>query len=646
MARKNIFIDFETTSACDLTKSGAWKYVEDPTTTVLCMAYAIDDGPIKTWRIGETFPKELEDAIADNATFHAWNAANFEFPVWNKLQHRFYSWPELLARDLRCTMTQAAYYGLPLSLDNAAMALGLAGKDKAGSLLMKQMSRPRDREKGTWWHIDDPAKLDRLIQYCEQDVRVEREIWKRLPPLPVREQELWELDLKMNAEGWLVDTDLVDKLDKIVSNEMQFLTEELIKISHGELTSPTQVAAMTEWVKKRVPKGVNVEGLAKDDVSSLLKLDLNQQVKDVLLIRKEASKSSTAKLKSIRASMCHDRAIRGLVQFYGASRTGRWAGRLVQVQNFPRPTIKGVEAAVRDVLDDADNDYLRLVYGPPMEVVSSLIRSVFIPPKNHVFLCPDFSQIEARVVAWLAGQDDILKVFASGEDVYTYTAKKIGSDNRQLGKVCVLGLGFGMGAKKFVDAAASYGITLSEQQAIDIVGDWRSSNMKIANLWWGSDRAARDAITKNTPQSAGRLLFYMGTGLLDKCLIMRLPSRRELVYRNARLELDATTGKTGIVFDGVNPITKKWGAQRTYGGKLVENATQATARDCMAEALLSLPTAVTPITSVHDELILKVRRYDADRFQKVVTKILSTPPLWASGLPVACDGKPMTRYGK
>lgn len=636
-----VHIDFEACSALDLKKVGAWRWTKDTSTQPICYAFAVDAGPVISVT-GSLYHAALEAAVDVGAEIHAWNAP-FEYAFWNNVMAE-YGWPELPIERFHCSMATAANYGLPMSLDQAAPACGAPFvKDKNGSLLMKRMARPRNVSPLTWWHDTDAGKLATLVDYNKADVEAERAVSARIPRMTDEEREIWLCDQRMNLRGFACDIALIDRLQKITDDEMARLSKDIEAITSGQVSNVTQVSKLVAWLKAG---GVNVDSVAKDQLAELLSQSaLPPAAKRALEIRSEAAKASTAKLTSMR-QWTQDGRIRNMVQYYGALRTGRWAGRGPQVQNFPRGNVKHVELAIDEITLGAGVETLSLFFGRPLDVVSSSLRGCLIAEAGHELAVCDFSQIEARVVAWLGGQQDILDVFASGEDVYVYTAAKIGSGDRQLGKVAVLGLGFGMGAAKFVDAAAVYGIKLTEDRAQEVVSQWREANDRIAKLWWDCDRAARDVVDgKKATVRVGKLTFSMGTGLLDGCMLLTLPSGRPLVYRNARIE--AKDGKLSITYDGVDQYTRKWTAIRTYGGKLVENATQAVARDLMALAMVRMEReGISLIATIHDEVIAEAPAGSGARVYNHMKQIMSEPPAWASGLPLGGAGFVGARYKK
>lgn len=640
-------IDFETQSAADLKKTGTHVYAEHATTSVICMAYAFDDEPVQVWKCGDAFPQRVMDHVRDNGEVHAWNV-HFELAVWNRTLTRQAPVPALTIEQCWDTMASAAYWGLPMSLDKAGPASGASVyKDKVGHQLMLRMSRPRSFNlDGTprWWAEEDATKLNQLIAYCARDVETERAIARLLPPLPDAEREIWLMDARMNLRGLMIDRPLVENLQDLTEKSVTALSSHMNKITKGAVPSVSNVTKLMAWLKDQ---GLEVDSIAKADLPGVIaRPDLTDLMRDALVTRQTAAKTSTAKLKAMLSSAGSDDRIRGLVMHYGANRTGRWAGRLVQVQNLARP-MKGLDtdAVIDLVLDGADADTIDFVHGKPLAVVSSLLRPCFRAAPGHTFAVCDFAAIEARVVAWLAGQKDILDVFASGEDVYVFTANRIGSDDRQLGKVAVLGLGFGMGSVKFVDAAKTYGITLTDERAQEVVSAWRKANSKIVSFWYDLERAARAAIERDDETEVGKCRVRMARGKLAGSMLIILPSGRHLVYRNARLEF--VDGKSNITFDGTNQYTRNWEAVRTYSGKLAENVTQAVARCLLADAMLRMEQqGLNIVASIHDEVVCEVAENNGADALDAMKQIMATGPAWAKGLPLGGAGWFGPRYGK
>lgn len=644
-------VDFETASKVDLRKAGVWRYAEDPSTFLLCMSWAIDDGPIRSWKPGDKLPVEFLDHVRSGGEVHAWNAV-FEIAIWQLVGVKQGLLPAINVAQFRDTMASAAYWGLPLSLDQAAHAIGARFlKDKAGHALMLRMSRPRSIDKKTgavsWWHEDDPARYKQLIDYNRQDVAAERNVSQLIPDLPREELDVWRADFAINRRGVKLDQTLIDAMKRVMEREKTRLDSELETVTGGAVTAATQVKKLTEWVSQ----WATVQSLDKAGIAQLLsgatRLMLPGEAVRALEIRQEASKSSTSKLNAMLACVCSDGRVRGLMQYYGAFRTGRWAGRLVQIQNLPRPTTKHTAQLIALMLAGTDVS----PFISPLEAVSSCIRGCFVADTGKILTQNDLSQIEARVVAWLAGQDDILEVFKRGDDVYTYTALKAGSNDRQFGKVLVLACGFGMGGGKFQETAEGYGVVLAYDEADEAVRVWRENNPKIVRYWkLVQETCVRAIKNPGGTYSIGPLGRQVKIGVSTKgrtkgCLLIQLPSGRYLTYRNAALE----SGQYGpeITYMGLNQYNRKWERLRTYGGKLVENITQAAARDVLARATVQIERTLPGIVmSVHDELVHESMSDLSVKAKNTLASIMDTPPSWAPDLPVASDGWQGQRYRK
>jgi DNA polymerase len=659
-------IDFETASLIDLRQTGVHTYAEHSSTRVLCMAYAFDKDPVEIWAVGDPFPLNVLDHVMKGLRVQAWNAG-FEWVIWNKVLLRQLGpaarFATLSLGQLSDTMARAAFWGLPLQLDQAAPAAGLSiKKDKQGHALMMRMCKPRTFDPvagtATWWHETDQAKFNELLDYCKQDVEVERALGNVLPDLPPDERRTRELDLMINAEGIGVDYELVMKLRDLAFATSKAGNLELARLTNGQVTSVNQTAALLAWLKFH---GYPYDNLRRATVEGRLEEEgLSAMERAALELRADVARTSAAKLDAM-LNACPVRGaigeVRGMLQYYGANRTGRWAGRLIQLQNMPRGVIgkKEVPRAIQAILNGATHEQIELLFGPAMGVISSLLRSCIVPRPGRKFAVADFSQIEARVVAWLAGQTDILQVFASGKDVYIYTAAKVkgvpestidkDSPLRQLGKVLVLACGFGMSGPKFKDTAETYGVMLTSTEAIDAVKLWRNANSKIVDFWWACDRAAKTVLAQpNQVIDVGPVRF----GMWGPHMVIRLPSGRPLVYRNAMLQPSKDRpGTDEITYMGINQYTRQWTRLRTYGGKLVENITQAVARDVMRDAMLECDRRNIPVRlTVHDELITEPLASAADATLTDVLAIMHWPPKWAAGLPVAGDGWVGDRYKK
>jgi len=647
MTETLLHLDVETVAVLDLNKTGAYRYAQDKDTDCIMAFCAFGEtGKVRGWLPSMPVPDEIIAHVQAGGKVAAWNA-QFERLIWKYVLGPKHNWPDIKPEQFVCTMAQAAYWGLPLSLDMASDALGGPPKDKEGHSLMLRMSRPRKTNKdGTheWWHLDDPQRYARLQDYCAQDVEAERGICYQIPPLPPEEVKVYQVDQRLNDRGVFLDQDLVTAMSRYADASKKKLDARMAQITDGEVTTCSQVGKLLDFVRKSYP-GVN--SLDKANMAKALKSPhLTGAARRAVELRQIAAKSSTAKLTAMLNCVGEGSRVRGMLQYYGAFRTGRHAGRLIQPQNMPRGEIKDVDRAISWMLRGVDADMIELTFGPVMSVVSSCLRGCLAAPNNMSLTVVDFSQIEARVLAWEADQQDILNVFANGEGVYVYDATQIGSDNRALGKVCRLGLGYGMGANKFVETALGYGLTLETEFAAEVVSGWRKANPYIVGFWYDCQEAAIKAI--ESKRNALRPKIYnvgkVDYAMMGSNLVCRLPSGRYLVYREAQIEHDEKN-RPRVTYMGVNQYTRKWERQDTWGGKLVENITQAIARDLMIAALLRLDKAGYRILlTVHDELIVET---DADiDHLKNIKDIIRINPAWADGLPTDCEGWVGTRYRK
>lgn len=660
-ARLTLHLDTETASMCDLRACGASVYFEHPSTRILCASYRINDpkepapGPVKKWFPGYPVPPEvLKIAATPGARIAAWNAP-FEMDAWPLLE-TVHGWPAELApaRDLdrwECTMARAMYWGLPAKLESVGDALGLSvRKNMAGHALMMRMCRPRGfRADGTptWWHEDEPARLMALSDYCDDDVEVETAVHANTPEIPDRERQVWLLDRLMNRRGVRVDVNLVNRMLAADAAIKKHLHAQMRTATGDSTITPNSVAKLVPLLQAM---GSPIENLqAKTIAARLADPACQGREREILETRKAAARASTAKLKRLVSARNADGRTRNMLQYYGAGRTGRWAGRLVQPQNFPRGTIKNTDLAIYLIERGATPADLDLFFEDSAAgVLASCLRGTLVPrPGNHLWSA-DLAQIEARVVAWLAGQTDILDVFRSGQDVYVYTANKIGSTDRQLGKVLVLACGFGMGAPKFQTTAQGYNLFLPIDVAESHVYAWREANPHIVQFWWDLDAGARRVVASRDPKcqvQVGRVVLWRR----GNTLLMRLPSGRDLVYRAAEMIPDNRfrQGGASITYWGISQTTKQWSRIKTYGGKLAENATQAVARDVMVDAMLAAHAQQHElILSVHDELIGEAPIAQAPAVLDQMLKIMRTTPSWAPGLPVGASGWHGPRYKK
>ena len=655
-----LHIDFETFSRCDLKKAGLANYAADPSTGVHCMAYAWDDGPVEVWRPSSGSTKWI---LTEDVLVYAHNAA-FELAIWNNVMVPRYGWPVLRPEQCRCTMAMAYAMGLPGALKDAAPALGLEQrKDMAGARVMLQLAQPK-RDGSMWRPEDDPAKFQLLYDYCVQDVQVERALHHRLLDLSPAEQALWALDYRINQNGVLVDLAAVDQALALVASEKTRLDGEMLRVTGGVVARCTEVKLLVEWIRSQ---GVTVPGLAKADVLDALDGQLPAAVRMALELRKEAAKSSTAKLVAMKDRASADGRVRGGFQYHGAA-TGRWAHRGIQTGNLPRPRPGTSPQDVEKIISHLTQpDYVNAFYGPVLDALADSLRGMIIAPPAKELLAVDFSAIEARVLAWLAGEEEVLDAFRAKEDIYKVAAGRIyrktpatvTKDERQIGKVSVLALGYGGGIGAFQSMAKNYGLKLTDEEADQIKVAWRNVHGNIVSFWYGLERAAILALQngaahfQQTPTAPK--IFFKKAGSFLWC---KLPSGRVLCYPYPELrEVETPWGdrkdsltymtvvsnlKAKIISDA--NASGQWKRISTYGGSLAENVTQAVARDLLADAMLRFAERGEKICAhVHDEIVCEVHP-DAD--VKQFEALMSQAPAWAVGLPLAAEGWKGPRYRK
>lgn len=644
---RTLHIDLETYSGVSLRKAGLYKYVQSPDFLILLFAYSVDGGAVEVVDCarGERIPANITRALGDpNVEKVAHNAA-FEIYCLNKF---FYS----PVCQWHCTLVHSLYCGFPASLDEAGKAMGLPG-DKRKMGVGKQLIRyfcvpcaPTVRNGGRTRNLPghDPEKWRLFKDYCRQDVATEMEIYRRLAKYPVPEQERqnWILDQCINTAGVKVDMDLINgalDLHGRISGKLAERARELTGIEN-----PNSVALLKRWVEEN--SGTELESLDKATVAEMLAdKDGDELVKEVLRIRKELGKTSVKKYEAMKTCVCGDGRIRGLLQFYGASRTGRFAGRLVQVQNLPRNYIGNLDTA-RALVKAGRLDAVKAVYGDVPDLLSQLIRTAFIPRDGCRFIVADFSAIEARVLAWLAGEEWRLDVFRTHGRIYEASAsamfgvpiESIRKGNpeyalRGKGKVAELALGYQGGARALVSMGALT-MGLSEEELPDIVGRWRKSNRRIQDFWYAVENNAVDTVRYGTAHTMPKgVSFYR-----DKdYLFIRLPSGRELFYYRPELVTNAY-GRSAVGFYGTGQTTKKWELTETYGGKLTENIVQAVARDLLCNAMMNLYRAGYAIRfHIHDEVILEVPEEGGKSLDEAIG-LMCTLPEWAEGLPLDASG--------
>lgn len=660
---KVLHIDVESRSAVDLKKTGAAVYFADPTTDFWVICYAFDDEPVQTWFPGQPCPADIADHILEGGLLAAWNAA-FERLAFERILGPRYHWPVPSIYQWRCVMVQALAMSLPGALGNAAPALGLPErKDEAGGRLMMQMARPRKKNPLTWWD-DDPVKLQRLAEYCAQDVIVEREIEKRLRPLKESELALWHLDQLINSRGVYVDVELCNAAISIVERVEQDYDRKMLDLTGMEVTACSNRNQLITWLRKQ---GLDTESVAKDQIEEMLAdKSLPPIVREVLELRRASAKASVAKIQALLLGMDDDRRVRMLLQFLAAS-TGRWGGRRFQPQNIVRPDMDlGEVLNAIQILRTGDYDLLSAIYDELLTVVGNCIRGMISAAPGHRIVAADYSNIEGRTLAWLAGEEWKLQAFrdydaGTGHDLYKITAGGIlgkkpeditKSERQAYGKVPELALGFQGGVGAFQTMAVNYGVNLTDKEVEGIRDRWRANHPNIKQLWYDLETAATDAI-RNPGEvfRAGRHIRFKVAGSF---LFMRLPSGRFLSYAFPRIawktmpwtdDEGKPVNKQVMAYMGVNSYTRKWELCYAYGGLLAENAASGTARDVMAAAMPRLEAAGYPIIlTVHDEVVTepKIGHGSLDELCELMVPIDDC----FAGLPVSVAGFEAERYGK
>lgn len=638
----DLSIDIETRSSMEIRKAGLYRYAQSPDFEVLLFAYQMDDAPVEIVDLaqGEKIPEWIIEALQSaDVIKHAYNAA-FE---WYCLNTAGYKTP---LAQWRCTMAHGLYCGYPGGLDALGKAIGLP-QDKqklaTGKALIRYFCvpcKPTKSNGNRTWNLPKhaPEKWQLFKEYCRQDVTAENSILRRLDqyPVPAEEERLWQMDVKMNAFGVRVDEELTDGALYIDELSRQELMGEAMGITG--IDNPNSTVQLMEWLEKN---GTETDNLRKATVSDLLAGQPADNVKRMLEIRQQLGKTSVKKYEAIRNAKGADGRVRGLTQYYGANRTGRWAGRLVQMQNLPRNYLGTLDEA-RKIVKQKNYEGLRMIYGNVPDTLSQLIRTAFIPSEGNKFVVADFSAIEARVIAWLAGEQWVNEVFATHGKIYEATAsqmfhvpvEKIKKGNpeyslRQKGKVATLALGYQGGTSALI-AMGALNMGLTEEELPDIVLRWRNANRRIVDLWYSIEQAALNVMQTAEPQAINGLIFALeGDMLYGQCfLTVRLPSGRKLFYPKPFLQ-ENQFGKMALHYYSTGS-NKKWGVESTYGGKMTENIVQAIARDCLAETLKRIEDkGLHVVFHVHDEVII-----DAPEETTVdeICRLMADPIPWAPGL--------------
>lgn len=644
-----LHIDLETYSDIDIGKCGAYRYVDSPNFEILLLAYAYDDEPVTVIDVAqrEGWPTQvLDDILSSDITKVAHNAA-FERICLSKFLNT-----HLDPKAWHCTMVHALSLGFPASLADVGKALNLE-EDKqkmaVGKRLITYFCKPckptqANGQRTRNYPHHDPEKWDLFKEYNRQDVVTEQAIYDKLMkfPLPESERILYCLDQSINDYGIGVDTDL---MDKVICYSKEY--EAALRKECGALTGGINVHSIVQlkqWLTEQ--EGRQIDSLTKDDVDQLLNLDLKPESKRILELRQETGKTSVKKYEAFERSICSDGRIHGAFQFYGAGRTGRWAGRLIQPQNFPRNAFEDI-ALARQMVKDRKWEEIEMLYGSMNDVFSTLIRTLIVPPQGMTFAIADYSAIEARVVAWMADEKWRQDVFANGGDIYCMSATQMfgvpvekhgqNSHLRKKGKVAELACGYGGG----VGALRKMGgeqMGLTEKEMDDIVKKWRRSSPHVVKLWRELGDAAIEAIdTRLRVKCRHGVSFKYAKGIL----FMTLPSGRSLAYVQPRFD-----GRE-LTYMGMNQTTRKWERTKTWGGKLTENLIQAIARDCLAESMTKIQQAGYHIVMhVHDEVIVEVPEDDAEGHLKRIEDLMGEPIEWAPGLLLTADGFTSEYYRK
>ena len=649
-------IDIETYSSEDISKTGLYKYAQSTDFEILLFAYSLNGSPVEVIDLaqGEVVPEEVVGMLNDGETeLRAYNAA-FEWYCLNQAGYR------TNLEQWRCTMIHAYYAGYPGGLGKVGKAMGFENdkkKSATGKALIRLFSvpcKPTKRNGGRTRNMShhEPEKWELYKEYNRQDVVAEMSIKEKLEgiKLPKFEWKLWHTDVRMNAEGIKVDSELVESALFVSDTWNEYLLNEAKELTG--LENPNSTVQLLKWLKD---KGVNAENLQKETVKNLIR-ETEGDVKRVLEIRRELSKTSTKKYVAMKDALCEDGRVRGLLQFYGANRTGRWAGRLVQVQNLPRNYMSDLDDA-RNMVKRRDLLTLDILYDNIPDTLSQLIRTAFVPEEGKKFVIADFSAIEARVIAWLAGEQWRLDVFRTHGKIYEASASQMfgvdistiakGKENyhlRQKGKVAELALGY-QGSSGALMAMGAINMGLTEEELPEIVRMWRNSNKRIVDLWYAVGNAAAEVVLNGTRQAVNGILFSREGDLAKGLdfLTVTLPSGRKLHYVSPGTR-ENSWGATVITYKAPNQVSGKWETAETYGGKLVENIVQAIARDCLAATILKLTDKGYKIVMhIHDEVVLEA---PMDVTVEEVCDLMGEELKWAKGLILRADGFETGYYKK
>ena len=657
MEIKYMSLDLETRSSVDITKSGVYKYAESPDFEILLFGVSVNGGPVAVYDLasGDNVPEEIIKALSDDSvTKWAYNAS-FErvcLSVWLRRNDPQYFSSYSIDGDpvqqyldpapWKCTLVWAAYNGLPLSLDKVGAVLGFEEqKLKEGKELIRYFCMPSKTE-GRKWNLPEhaPEKWELFKKYNQRDVEVEMQIQERLKNYPVPDfvWDEYHLDQEINDRGIMIDRQLVEQAISIDEQSRNDLTAQMQKITG--LDNPNSVMQLKEYLSDN---GLETDSLGKKDVTALLKT-VPEGIAEVLSLRLQLAKSSVKKYQAMQNAVCSDGRCHGMFQFYGANRSGRWAGRLIQLQNLPQNHMSDLEQA-RGLVKAGDYEMLNMLYDSVPNVLSELIRTAFIPRPGYKFIVSDFSAIEARVLSHLAGEKWRTEVFSSGGDIYCASASQmfhvpvekhgVNSHLRQKGKIAELALGYG-GSVGALKAMGALDMGLAEDELQPLVNKWRTANPNIVAFWWQVDNAVKTAIQMCTSEKVGNITFTVKSGML----FITLPSGRKLAYVKPRIGMNQFGGES-VTYMGID-ATKKWSRIESYGPKFVENIVQAISRDILAYAMQTLKHCFI-VGHVHDELIIECS--EKVSLEKICEQMGRTPE-WITGLPLRADGYECMFYKK
>ena len=650
------YLDYETYSECNIKKSGAYRYAQHPSTIVLCLSYAVDNGSIQRWFPGDAFPFKRGTFVAHNS--------EFEYLIWMYVCTRLYDWRTPPPRkNWIDTAAVSRYHGLPGSLDGCSKALHLRyKKDGTGHRIMMKLSRPRKPTAANpdtrWTPETKPEDFEKLYDYCDQDVIVERAIHHKLANLPKIEQKIWEQNCRINDLGIPVDAELARTVLQIREDFVTRANARIEKLTGGVVTRATQTARLTEYL--------GVDSLAKDTLNQRIKEDYTEKQNELIELRLSAAQSSTAKFEALLAAVCEDGRLHGLFMYHAANQTGRYGGSLIQPHNLPRPTIENadVEKVIKllhsDISIKKKSQKLHKQFPDVMAVLKSLIRGSLYAGEDHTFVVSDFASVEARKLAWVSGCERLINLFAAGGNPYLDMAKSLfgrtihkEKDHHEyfISKQLILGAGYSMSGSRFMNECYSKGVDVTREFADQAIKSYRKTYPEIPQLWYTVNKAALQAIKSRKPQFAARCMFVFKTKPFERLVIV-LPSGREMSYPYASVRWiwppwESEEKIEQMHYWTIEQKTYHWVQTHTYGGSLVENICQASCRDVLASRMLLMDRHNLPVViHVHDEAGVLVKDVNVKKAQKLVSNIMSSPPPWAVGLPLGQEGYTAKRYRK